>query len=218
MRKIDPLASRILTNLFMRQYTSINLKPYPCCRGAHSSLDAMLELVRKENISPQDVESIEVRVVPLHSTTLIHSNPQTGDEGKFSMKFCMAIAILNRQVGVREFTDKIVLDATTQNLIRKVKMIPDPELDKAKKKLKPGASPAIVTVRLKNGKEYTKRVDFAKGHPDIPLSREELLTKYKDCAQSVLSKEAVDRSIDMIENMEGIKNLRALADVLIAGR
>jgi 2-methylcitrate dehydratase PrpD len=178
----------------------------------------MLELVRKERIAPEDVEQVEVRIVPLHSTTLIHSNPQTGFEGKFSMQFCMAIAMLSQRAGMSEFTDERVLAPATRELMKKVKMIPDPEMDEIKKKIKAGGSPVRVSVTLKNGKQYTQQVNFAKGHPEVPLSRDEFLAKYKECAQSVLSKEAVDRSIDMIEKMEKIKNLSALADLLIAGR
>jgi 2-methylcitrate dehydratase len=134
------------------------------------------------------------------------------------MQFCMAMAILKREVGEREFTDENALDAATQNLIRRVKMIPDPALNEAKKLLKAGASPVIVTVRLNNGKEYTQRVDYPKGHPDAPFSREEVLGKFRNCAEMVLSKEAAERTIDIIDNMEGVENLHTLASVLMAGK
>ncbi len=196
----------------------INLKPYPCCRGTHTSLDAMFELIRKEKISPDDVESIEVRIVPLHSTTLIHSNPQTGFEGKFSLQFCMAIAMVDKQAGMAEFTDAKVHEAAIQNLIRRTKMIPDPAMDEIKNKLKAGGSPVIVTVKLKNGKECTQQMNFAKGHPDVPMSREEFVAKYRDCAKLVLAKEAVERSMEMIEKMEGVKNLSTLSKVLMASK
>ena len=193
----------------------INLKPYPACRGAHSALDAMLALVRGDNISGMDVENIEVRTHPLNANTLIRSNPRSGVEGKFSMQFCMAIALLNKEVGLNEFTDEKLLDARTQDLIKRVKMIADPTLEDAAKSAKTEYLPSIVRVRMKNGREFMKRVDFPRGHPYVPLSQEELLKKYRDCAGLVMPKEDVEQSLDMISNMEAIKDVRTLADLLV---
>lgn len=193
----------------------INLKPYPACRCTHSALDAMLALVKGDNIFAKDVESIEVRTHPMNTKVLIRSNPRSGFEGKFSMQFCMAIAVLDKEVGLGEFTDEKVLDARTQDLIKRVKMIPDPTLEDAAKSAKSEYLPSIVRVRMKSGKEFIKRIDFPRGHPDVPMSQEELLKKYRDCAGLVMSKEDVEQSLDMIRNMETIKDLSTLADLLV---
>ena len=196
----------------------INLKPYPACRRTHAAIDAMLEVVKKQGFAAQDVDSVEVRVEPLTPQVLIHSNPRSGLEGKFSMEFCMAIAILNKQVGLGEFTDEKVLDPRTQELMKKVKMIPDPSLASPGKSKDEENNPSILSVKLKNGKEFNRRVDFPKGNPSVPLSQEELLLKYRDCAERVLSKKAVKESIDLVENMENIKDLKILANLLMGAK
>jgi 2-methylcitrate dehydratase PrpD len=193
----------------------INIKPYPACRRTHSALDAMLELVKEHNISAQDVESVEVRVDPSTPQVLIHSNPRSGLEGKFSMEFCMAIAILNKHVGLGEFTDEKVLDVRTQEMMKKVKMILDPNLVPADKPQDEEHNPSIVRIKHKNGQEFKRQIDFPKGNPLVPMNREELLMKYHDCAERALSKKAVEQSLDLIDNLEKIKDLRSLADVFI---
>ncbi|MBC8394020.1 MAG: MmgE/PrpD family protein [Deltaproteobacteria bacterium] len=193
----------------------INLKPYPACLGTHSALDAVLGLSAKHSISGEDVARVEVKTPPSNLKILIHSEPRTGLEGKFSMEFCITIAIMNKKVGVDDFTDETVKGARTQDFIKRVKVIPDPSLEDPEKSAEEWYLPAIVKIRLKNGKEYSRRVDFSKGQPKCPMSREELLTKYRDCAGVVMTMKSVEQSIVMIENMEKIKNLGVLADVLI---
>jgi 2-methylcitrate dehydratase PrpD len=193
----------------------VSVKPYPSCRRTHSALDSMLDFVKKQNFSAQDVEEIEVRVDPATPNVLIHSNPQSGLEGKFSMQFCMAIAILNKHVGLGAFTDENVLNAQTQELIKKVKMVPEPSLAHPGPSKKTEHNPSIVRVKLKNGQEFIQQRDVPKGNRSVPMNREELLMKYKDCAGQVLSQNAVEQSIDLIEHLENIQNLRNLSDVFI---
>jgi 2-methylcitrate dehydratase PrpD len=193
----------------------ISIKPYPACRRTHSALDAMLEVAKKHNLSPQEVEEVEVRVDPSTLQVLIHSNPQSGLEGKFSMEFCLAIAILDKHVGLGEFTDEKVLDARTRELMNKVKMIPDPVLAPSDKSKVEEHNPIILRVKMKNGQEFHRQVVFPRGNPAVPLSREELLVKYRDCAEQVLAREAVEQSIDLIDSLEKIKDLKGLADVLM---
>jgi 2-methylcitrate dehydratase PrpD len=186
----------------------VNLKPYPSCRYTHAALDAMLELVSKETFLVEDVESIEVRVVPVTAQILIHPNPRSALEGKFSMEFCIATAILRKQVKLESFTDENVLNGGTQDMMKKVKMVADPKLEGSE-------SPTVLKIRLKNGKEYSKQVNRPKGNPDVPMSRNEFLAKYRDCAGRVLAADAANRVLDMIENMESVTNLRKLGDLLI---
>ena len=60
---------------------------------------------------------------------LIHPNPRSALEGKFSMEFCIATAILRKQVKLESFTDGNVLNGGTQDMMKKVKMVADPKLE-----------------------------------------------------------------------------------------
>ena len=125
------------------------------------------------------------------------------------MEFCVASGILNRQIGLEDFTDKKVSETRTQEMIKKIRVVGDPELTKSK------TLPSIVRIKLKNGQEYTHRVDFAKGHPKVPLTREEQVAKYRNCAGMVLSESAVTESLEMIDNLEELEDLSLLASVLM---
>src|SRR3989441_2588594 len=83
--------------------TGITVKLYPSCAGTHPTIDALLDLRRRERFTADDVEAIDVGVDPIVPTILIYDRPSSGLEGKFSMPFCAAAAVVNGRVGIETF-------------------------------------------------------------------------------------------------------------------
>ena len=75
--------------------TGITVKLYPCCAATHPPLDALIELRRRESITPDEVDTIDVEVDSMTPRLLIYDRPATGLEAKFSMPFCAAAAIVH---------------------------------------------------------------------------------------------------------------------------
>jgi len=71
-----------------------------------------------------------------------------------------------------------------------------------------------VSVKLTDGKEYSHEVRISKGLPQRPLTSEEFSSKYRDCASTVLSKEGVDKSLNMLSDLGGVKNIGELMQIL----
>jgi len=208
-------SERITSNLgnpFAIFKPGISIKPYPSCGGTHTALDAMLYLAKENDINPSDVEEIGVDIPELLPRVLIHSNPKTGLEGKFSMEFCMAITLLDRRAGLEQFTDEKVRDPRTVELIKKVKVRPQVNMTVDGTA---GSIPVQVTVRLKDGREFPRRVEVAKGNPDIPLSWNEVVDKFKDCARLILSEEKCQRVIRLMGELDHLGDTRELMELLI---
>lgn len=189
----------------------VGLKPYPSCRCTHSALDAMLALVARHDISPADVEKVECGVNEITPQVLIHNRPRTALEGKFSMQYCLAVALTDGKVGVAQFDDSKASDSKVQELVAKVNMFVHPEFRGPGM----GRLPAIVTVHLKNGKSLTERINAPKGDPDTPLTESEITGKYIECATSVLPKGKAERSLEMLMGLEKVKDVRELMGNLI---
>lgn len=71
----------------------IHTKPYPSCLSTHSMIDAAIALAKEENINPDEIASVECGVGPLAMDVLIHQNPKTALEGKFSAQYCTAVSL-----------------------------------------------------------------------------------------------------------------------------
>ena len=98
----------------------LNIKRYPICYATHRSIDAVLDLIERHDLSPERVERIHVSTGKTQSLMLRNSRPQTGLEAKFSMQFAMAAALVARRVGLSELTDGFVLQPEVQAIFRRV--------------------------------------------------------------------------------------------------
>jgi 2-methylcitrate dehydratase PrpD len=170
----------------------VNVKRYPCCYMTHQALDATLAATCARGRDVSEVESVEVRVPPGSTSALIHRRPTTGLEGKFSMEYCVATALLDGGVRLASFDDDQVRRPAAQELLRRVEVayLPDPE------ELPSWAT--RVTVRLRGGSSLRAETMRARGDPKDPLSWDELAEKYRDCAGRCLPAERVERSLELI--------------------
>jgi 2-methylcitrate dehydratase PrpD len=192
----------------------VGLKRYPSCARTHPGIDAMLDIVLGNDIRPEDVNSISCAGSYTTPTMLIHSRPQSALEGKFSIEFCMALALLEREVALPYFRDEKVQDRRIQELIRKVTFSVRPDLTTIENSGNPSTT---VKVLLKDGREFSKTVDEAKGTPENPLSAEEVRGKYRNCVKGVQSKTEAEKTIEAVENLESLKMITTLTDLLRGG-
>lgn len=184
----------------------VGMKPYPCCLLTHRCIDAILHLIKENGIGANAVERVECRTSEFLPQVLIHSRPKTALEGKFSMQYCMAIALLDGRVGLKQFTDEKVLGNKAQQLLKRVEYVHPEGLTPL--------HPDVVTIRLKDGREISHEVAIGKGDSRNPMTEEELTAKYRDCASFVLSPEGVEKSLDMISRLEDLNDITLLMHLL----
>ena len=189
----------------------LDLKLYPSCSRTHTGIDAILSLIEEHDIRFEEVERIECGVSYTTPLSLIHPNPKTGLEAQFSMGFCVTVALVDRRVGLEQFTDERVRDPRVQGLMKRFHLYIRPDL----RGVESSASNACtLKVRMKSGEEYIKSVDRSKGSTENPLSREERENKFRDCAKAVLPKSHIDRCLDLIEHLEELKTISPLAEII----
>jgi 2-methylcitrate dehydratase PrpD len=186
-------------------------KPYAACVSTHTAIDSILGLIAENDIKADDVVRIDVGVVKLTQDILIHTRPKTGLNGKFSMQYCMARALLSRNLGIRQFTDEKVQDAAAQELLRRVDWHVDPELEAA---WKGGPRPETVHLYMKDGRKLTRRTDKSKGNPEVPMTDEEITEKFKDCASSCLPPRQVNELVERLWDLENVESVRDIAKLL----
>ena len=189
----------------------INVKKFPACYGTHRAIDATIHLAKENNLKPEDIAEVDVQVSPRTMKILFYDKPTTALEGKFSMHFTLAAALMDRKVSLSQVTDAKVKDPLILDLERRVKMRPFPDADPNENGEK---RPDVVTIKMKNGKEYSHSVLRARGHSDVPLTWDELLEKYRDCARVVLNDQQITRTIEIMGTLEKLGNVRELANIV----
>jgi 2-methylcitrate dehydratase PrpD len=180
----------------------LGIKKYPACYCTHRALDAMLDLLSRHNLAPDDIARITVSLSRTHALILRNHAPRTGLAAKFSIEFAMAAALLARRAGPGEYTDAFVERPEVQELMQKVRVETnesyDPEMS--------GASVFDqVRIELAGGDELVSdKVRRAKGHADLPLSEAELYDKFRACLEAGEAKIPAEALFDRLRRLEHV--------------
>ncbi len=190
----------------------ISIKPYPSGSLTHPAMSVMAELVAAHDIRPEAVERIRVGTNRHMPTTLLHHDPQNELQAKFSMQFSMAILVLRRRAGLAEYADATVLSPDVQAMMRRVEFHVDAEADAAGF----DKMTSLVEVHLAGGAAVRGRADFGRGSPANPMGWGEVCAKFEECAgYGGLAGDAVRDVIAMVEDLDGLPDVRRLAAALV---
>jgi len=184
--------------------TGITVKLYPSCAATHPPLDALLALKRRHNITAEDIGAIDVEADSMTPRLLLYDQPATALEAKFSMPFCAAAAMVFGHPTLETFDVERIRDPRIQKLLPLVTLKANSSFDAAAP-----LSQANVTVRLKDGRNVSERVDGARGYPGR-LTDEELSTKFLACAQRSVSYAESVQLLDALRSVETIPNISTL--------
>ena len=207
-------SERVAQNLGNKCYlveSGIEIKKYPCCGSAHLALDAIFDLLSQAAIDPEAVDRIDVMVDFDPPRSLIHPRPVSSLEGKFSMQYCLAAALLDRRVGLPSFTDEQVLRPEAQALIPRIDMrrIPGNEG-------KPSWTEGYhqVDVQMKNGSVLRQQAHRANSGALRGVTMEDIREKFRDCASQLLSEATTAEVLSRLELLEEGEPVSGLADLL----
>jgi 2-methylcitrate dehydratase PrpD len=183
----------------------VTVKKYPTCHFTHRAIDAMLRLIDTYLIYPSNVAEIECHIGSMASSVLVFDEPINHLQAKFSMHFCLATALLERKVGLLEVTDKKVNDPKIKQLMKLVQLkFGDESLTQSD----------IVRVKLRDDTECVLAIDKARGDCKMPLTEEEIISKYKDCAGIIISEDQVEQTLELMLNLEQLPKIGELMNMV----
>ena len=189
----------------------VSLKPYPSGSLTHPAMTELARLIEANKIQAAHVEKVDIGANHNMTTTLLHHQPKTGLEAKFSMEFCLAILLLEGKAGLGQFSDKVVLRPDLQEMIRRINFYVDPEGESAGY----DKMTSILKIHLKNGAVIAGRADFGKGSPANPMSFDEAATKFRGCAEFAEWPAAkTEKIIAFTKDLESVTNMSALSSLL----
>lgn len=199
--------------------TESGFKPWPCSAIAKPYIEATLKLVQEHEIRPQDIEEVVVTVADMANLLCeplpVRQNPQTPMDAKWSIPFAVGVAALRRKVTIGDFTPSGIQDAEVLRIARKVRARFDAQLAPAGRGWT-GVPPGVVEIRTQKGC-FSKRIDVALGYGSNPMSREQHVEKFKDCASysaKKLSEADIDRVIDLIDHLEDVQDVGEIVRIL----
>jgi 2-methylcitrate dehydratase PrpD len=189
----------------------IRIKPYPCGGLVHPAIDATLEMRVEHGITADLIKSIDVDVTKHTYGRIAFRVPETGLQGKFCMGYLLARAVIDGKISLDHFTDQAVCDRNVLELAAKVQMRLDPNLESSNA----SGRPCRVTIHLKNGQTHSRQAEHARGSPEIPMTQDELKTKFSECARRVIDDQSIARTLEYLEQLETLDDVGPLGQLLM---
>lgn len=190
-----------------------SFKFHSSCRHTHPAADALLTLMQENKLRAEDIAQVTAHV---HQGALDVlgpvTDPQSIHQSKFSMGFVLALIALKGRAGLPDFTDSSLKDTQVRAFHDKVKMVLDPEIDRAYPRRWMGR----VTVKTTDGREIGKRISSPKGDPDNCLTRAELEDKALRLAQHAGGASVAELK-GLIERVWRLRDAPDVRDFLKAG-
>jgi 2-methylcitrate dehydratase len=195
--------------------TQCGMKFFPTEALTHAPISAVLDLVKNNDLRPENVEKIQIRSLARAADILSDPSkydPLTKETADHSLPYVIAAALADRQVTPAQFEMKKIMDPTIRAQLKKVEVVADPEIEK----VFPALQRVIVNITTTEGRTFSKQLDYPKGDPRNPLSDAEIEEKFSALAEEVLSKSAQEKLVDAIWNLEKIGSVSKLMAMMNA--
>lgn len=187
----------------------VGFKKHPANYFTHRPIDAALALAERHDIDPEEIERVVVDFPRFEYVN--RPVPDSGLDGKFSVQYATAIALLDRRVKVASFSDARRFAPDVDALLPKVTLNLRDDIPRSFQDCF-----AIVRVEMRDGACYEERCDRPRGMWGLPLTRDERLAKVRDCCDGALPEDAVERLIALVEGLSGAPSVAPLMNLLRA--
>lgn len=175
------------------------IKQYPSCRHTHCGIDAAINL--HSRVSIEAIKDVNVYIYPTAIKLAGQIKfPQNPDETKFSIHYTLACALIDgtysiEDMNISHFSSELI------SLINKIHLIPDDNMENRKKGIR-GTKVEIITL---DGSRIEEVILAPKGDPENPLTRQDVITKLKICAEGQADENTLNNLVMSIDKMDGDK-------------
>src|SRR5690349_9441588 len=181
--------------------TQCGMKAFPTEALTHTPISAVIDLVKSNDLHPDDVQNIQIRSLARAADILSDPSkydPRTKETADHSLPYVIAAALVERQVTPSQFTMEKILDPKIRVQLHKEEVVADPEIEK----VFPALQRVIVHIDTRDGRSFNKQLDFPKGDPRNPLTDSDIEEKFAALADGVLTSAAQKRVQDVVWNLE----------------
>ena len=176
-------------------------KPFACCLSSHAGIHALLNLVETHGLKPEQVALVEAYTNPGSYYMIRNPDPRDELQAKFSLPFCLATALVNRDVSYRAFDEKTLWDARVRDVMKRVTLETRDEI---------GRIETLVRVRMHGGavlEHMGKRAS---------LDAEQMLAKFRDVVKGAVSPSRAEEIIRAMNGLDAQTDVRTIGALLAA--
>jgi 2-methylcitrate dehydratase PrpD len=189
----------------------VSIKPYPSGILTHQAMDAMLALVMKHDLKPEQVKRIRFYAGKNILEPIRYPLARNHLQAKFSMPALLSMIVLCRRASHHEFSDAFVASPAMQDMQRRTEVLGDPEIDARGYDL----IRSRIEVETTDGRDLVQWADERyRGGPLNPISDADLEGKFRMCAEGAIDNSAQDRLLEAVRALEKLERADTLAGLM----
>ena len=191
-----------------------SIKLHACCRFTNNFCDCAID-IRNQGCDISKIKSIHAECNKFTDTKLarpvdIKRHPVNVVNAQFSLFYEIACGLVKGRVLPESFTLEAIRDAEISRLCDLITWEINPEFEA----VYPSKYPARVTVTMEDGSTYVGEVEYPKGDPEYPATKDEVVEKFRANAANTIGSVKAQRIIELVDKFETLENLNELFECL----
>lgn len=185
-------------------------KLYPCCGSNHLVLDGVLALRQQHGFKADDVTAVNTVIGIGNRRNLMYDDPQNEMQARFSLQYCVAVALLNGRLKLADFTPQAIARPAVRRLLKLTSIrTHDAAQESASWE---NRLPHSVEIILKDGRQLSISRQHPRGSIQHPFEEADRVQKFRDCCEGSLTREsceALRRDLARLRDLESLRTLTA---------
>ena len=190
------------------------MKAFPTEALTHTHISAVLNVVTKNNITYDQIESATLTTLAQAYDILFDPHkyrPESRETADHSLPYCIAAALVDHKITTQSFSDEKMKDPKIWEVIDKIKGEPSIEFEK----MFPAKQPSKAVIKTKDGKEFSEYLEYPKGDPREPMTMEDLDNKFNSLSSNILSSSKQKEVKEAIFNCEKLSTQEFMKTLVI---
>ena len=158
--------------LIMDQY----IKLHAACRHIHPAIDALLKIKRNHGLSIEDIAKVKIATYPAAVSFCGNKGfPDSPEAAKFNLPFSVAMAAFFDDASMDRYCSDSMNNSAICRLASEIQVVSD----KKWAQLYPSQRGATLMLTTQEGEVVQESVDLAKGEPENPATRQDVIEKFR---------------------------------------
>lgn len=204
-----PRPERLLSGLGeVWEAGQVGYKPYACVTSIHSSLDALLSIMKSNQLRPDDIARVDIGLSPMTYTHCAWEYKAQGvTAAQMNLYFNIASVAFDGVLFTEQYSEARLTDPKLFGFMQKVHAYVDPDIEAMGVAFRHASR---VKVTTNQGEVLNQEILNRRGSPENPLSKEDIQFKFRNVVSGILQDSHIDQVIELVDQMEHLPNLEPL--------
>ena len=201
--------NRSIRNLY-KEWECMNtgIKPYASVTSIHTALDCLKNIMEKNNISVKNIKNIKAKIShPTYVHCAWNYKNHNITSAQMNIYYGLALIALEGELFVNQFSKDRISNPEILNFMKKITAEVDPKIESLGHEFRHMASIELTT---NDNKRFNHTEKYRKGSPENPLTKDQIISKFKSLASYSYDETQVSKIKEKIENIELSNNIENL--------